>query len=49
MGCPSLCLFLLGFEMGTILTNFHIPGMWYSVVVKSNFKHAREVFESKSA
>ena len=39
-------MYLLGFGMGTMLANFHV---WYCVVVKSSFKHAREECESKSA
>ena len=37
---------LLEYGMETTLANFHV---WYYVVVKSSFKHAREECESKRA
>ena len=43
----SLSKPLLGFRMGTILTNFH--KCWYYVGVKISFQHAREECESRRA
>ena len=42
-----LSMSLLGFGMWTMLANFH--DVWYYVVVKSRFQHAREECESKRA
>ena len=48
MGLYEVPLFvsLLGFEMRTMLDNFHMCGI---MLVKSSFQHAREKWESKRA
>ena len=49
MGLHEVCLSMssLGFGMGTIVCQ--LPYVWYYVVDKSSFKHAREKCESKRA
>ena len=42
-----LSVSLFSFWMGTMLSKFHY--VWYYVVVKNRFKHAREECESKRA
>ena len=44
-----LSVSLLGFGIGTMLANFHVPCVRYYVFVKSSFKHTREECESKRA